>query len=77
MKAALDAVPTPRGAGPECEYYFWNGKTSERAMKGIVERTLAALFAKSEVPRAHAHRFRHTLAAEVLGNRRDRPGLTP
>ncbi len=37
-------------------------------MKGIVERTLAAVFKKSGVRRAHAHRFRHTLATELLGN---------
>ena len=30
------------------------------------ERTLTPVFAKSGVPRAHAHRFRHTLATELL-----------
>ena len=29
-------------------------------------RTLRAVFAKSGVPGAHAHRFRHTLATEIL-----------
>jgi integrase len=47
--------------------YFWNGLTSERAIKGIAERTLAAVFQKSDVQHAHAHRFRHTLATELLG----------
>jgi hypothetical protein len=32
-----------------------------------VLRTLAAVFKKSSVQRAHAHRFRHTLATELLG----------
>ena len=41
--------------------------TSERALKGIAERALAAVFRKSLVQRAHAHRFRHTLATELLG----------
>ena len=48
-------------------YYFWKGKTSEPAVKGIAARTLAAVFKASKVERAHAHRFRHTLATELLG----------
>lgn len=36
-------------------------------MVGIAERTLAAVFKKPEVPNAHAHRFRHTLATRLLG----------
>jgi hypothetical protein len=30
------------------------------------ERSLAAVFSKSKVTDAHAHRFRHTFAAEIL-----------
>lgn len=41
--------------------------TSERSMKSIAERTLAAVFQASKVRHAHAHRFRHTLATELLG----------
>jgi integrase len=67
LRLALNAVPAPRGAGPDCRYFFWNGITSERAVKGIAERTLAAVFRLSGVKRAHAHRFRHTLATELLG----------
>ena len=37
-------------------------------MKGIAERSLAAVFKSSLVPHAHAHRFRHTLATELLGS---------
>jgi integrase len=37
-------------------------------MKGIAERSLASVFKASLVPRAHAHRFRHTLATELLSN---------
>jgi integrase len=67
LKDALDRVPLPRGAELDCQYFFWNGATSERAVKGIAERTLAAVFRASDVHSAHAHRFRHTLATELLG----------
>jgi len=67
LKQALDVVPLPRGAEPDCKYYFWNGVTSARAVKGIAERSLAAVFTGSGVKGAHAHRFRHTLATELLG----------
>src|SRR5207244_3757045 len=43
LKAALDQLPRPRGATDD-RYYFWNAATSERAIKGIAERTLAAVF---------------------------------
>ena len=33
---------------------------------GIAERTLAAVFKKSGVEKAHAHRYRHTLATRML-----------
>jgi len=68
LKDALDCVPLPRGIEKESRYFFWNGISSERAMKGIAERSLAAVFRLSLVPQAHAHRFRHTLATELLGN---------
>jgi integrase/recombinase XerC len=68
LKDALDAVPLPRGCGDNSRYYFWNGISSELSMKSMVERTLAAVFKVSMVPKAHAHRFRHTLATELLGN---------
>ena len=67
LRLALNAAPRPRGAAPDCRYFFWNGITSERAIKGIAERALAAVFKKSGVAKAHAHRFRHTLATELLG----------
>jgi site-specific recombinase XerD len=67
LRLALNEVPTPRGASPDCRYFFWNGRMSERAAKSSVERTLRAVFRLSGVARAHAHRFRHTLATELLG----------
>jgi site-specific recombinase XerD len=67
LKDALDAAPLPRGLQGESKHFFWNGITSERSMKGIVERAMLSVFRKSAVPHAHAHRFRHTLATELLG----------
>src|SRR5271163_1058462 len=43
------------------------GTSSEKAMKAVVDRSLRCVFKASGVPRAHAHRFRHTLATELLG----------
>ena len=62
----LDAVPLPRNAAQDCPYYFWNSITSRRAVVGIAERTLSAVFKKSGVKNAHSHRFRHTLATRLL-----------
>lgn len=64
---ALDALPAARGSDTSSQYFFWNAVTSRRAVVGIAERTLAAVFKKSGVPEAHAHRFRHTLATRLLG----------
>jgi integrase len=66
LKLVLDALPLPRNAAANCPYYFWNGHAAERAVVGIAERTLAAVFRKSGVLNAHAHRFRHTLATRLL-----------
>jgi site-specific recombinase XerD len=66
LKIALDALPAPRNAAQDCPYYFWNGNGSRRAVVGIAERTLAAVFKKSGVKHAHAHRYRHTLATRLL-----------
>ena len=65
--SALEALPSPRGAEAKPRYFFWNGRTSRRAVVGIAERTLAAVFKASGVADAHAHRFRHTLATRLLG----------
>ena len=57
----------PRNAAHDCPYFFWNGQTLKRAAIGIAERTLGAVFKKSGVKKAHAHRYRHTLATRLLG----------
>ncbi len=66
LQKALDALPAPRGASGEPRCYFWNGIASRRAIKGVAERTLATVFKASGVQGAHAHRFRHTLATDIL-----------
>ena len=66
LKLVLDALPLPRNAAQDCPYYFWNGQSSRRAVVGIAERTLSAVFKKSGVKDAHAHRYRHTLATRLL-----------
>jgi integrase/recombinase XerC len=67
MKVALDAVPIPKGCKQESQHYFWNSISSVKSMKKSADDTLRSVFRRSLVPRAHAHRFRHTLATELLG----------
>jgi hypothetical protein len=66
LKTALDAVPTPLRAS-DCRYFFWNGVGKPKTHKAHVDRSLRAVFKASGVPNAHAHRFRHTLATELVG----------
>lgn len=66
LKLILEALPLPRNAAQDCPFYFWNGHTSKRAVVGIAERALYAVFQKSGVKDAHAHRYRHTLATRLL-----------
>jgi len=67
LQAALDVLPLPRGAdGLDCLYFFWSGHGARETFIRDVQRTLAAVFRKSGVPGACPHRFRHTLATEVL-----------
>jgi integrase len=65
LQAALDALPAPRGSA-ESPFFFWSGNGAKESMVRAAERTLSAVFLKSEVSGAHAHRFRHTLATELL-----------
>lgn len=73
LKLALDAVPLPRNAAADCPYFFWNGNTARRAVAGIAERALAAVFKKSGVKNAHAHR--HVRAGR--GHFGEQPGRRP
>jgi site-specific recombinase XerD len=66
MKAALDCVPVPT-RNPKSRYFFWNEQGKPKTHKAHVDRALRSLFKAAGVPSAHAHRFRHTLATELLG----------
>jgi site-specific recombinase XerD len=66
LQKTLDIVPVPRGASGACRYFFWSGNGTTRAAVRDATRTLAAVFKASRVTGAHAHRFRHTLATELL-----------
>jgi len=66
VEDALDRLPLPLGANPDCEYFFWTGYGSRDEHIKTAIRTLHAVFKASHVPDAHAHRFRHTLATQIL-----------
>ena len=68
VKFALELVPPPMGASEGCPYVFWTGLGDRDGHIKTVVRTLKAVFDKSGVLGASAHRFRHTLATEVLVN---------
>jgi integrase/recombinase XerC len=66
LKLALDAVPPPRG-NMDSRFFFWNGISKPKTLKARIHELLSAVFKESGVQGAHAHRFRHTLATELLG----------
>lgn len=65
---SFNTLPVPRGADGDCEYVFWSGNGEVRSATRDLTRTLAQVFTLSGVPNAHAHKFRHTLATELLEN---------
>jgi len=67
MAEALDSLPRPRNSGKACPYFFWNGRSKPKSQISEVSETLAAVFRESGVIDAGAHRFRHTLATDLLG----------
>ncbi len=66
LQAALGLLPVPRGGGDGCPYFFWSGNGSTRAMVRDATRTVSAVFRKAGVAGACSHRFRHTIATEIL-----------
>lgn len=66
LKAALDRVPPPM-SNTESRYLFWNGTGKAETHKGHMHRLFQRIFKLSGVKDAHPHRFRHTLATELLG----------
>ena len=70
---ALEVLPPPNPLAEHNEYFFWNGHVPVTAEDGgkkfsveRAERLLRAVFAEASVKDAHAHRFRHTKATELL-----------
>jgi integrase/recombinase XerD len=66
VEFSLNAVPTPNGAPTDCPYFFWNGSGVVSNHFDSVGATLRAVFKKSGVEGAHAHRFRYSIATEIL-----------
>jgi integrase len=66
LQSALNVLPEPIGSAGEGKYFFWSGNGTSRSFIRDVDRTMNRVFELSGVPRAHAHRFRHTLATEIL-----------
>ena len=63
---AFRVLPVPRGTAGESDYFFWSGNGTVRSVQRDITRTLSQVFTLSGVPNAHAHKFRHTLATELL-----------
>lgn len=57
-------LETIRGSNPD--YFFWSGEGKPKSAVGDWQRSLKKLFRLAEVADGHAHRFRHTFAAELL-----------
>jgi len=66
MEFALECLPYPEPNTVDNGYYFWNGKATGKRLLESAERLLRSVFRKSGVAGAHAHRFRHTLATDLL-----------
>lgn len=67
---ALAKLPQPKAAPRDSRLYFASGSSSVRSLVKGAERTLKAVFDLAGVERAHAHRFRHSLASELMGKAR-------
>jgi integrase len=71
LQSALDSLPVPRGTVGEPRHYFWNAVTSRRAVIGIAQRTLSAVFAKSKVEGCPCAPFQTYTGDRDPGARRD------
>jgi integrase len=67
LRCELEVLPQPKAAPQDGRLFFSSGNASLRSLVKGAARTLAAVFERSGVERAHPHRFRHTLASELLG----------
>ena len=64
---ALDLLPQPKAAAQDSRRYFSKDSAVLRSLVKGAWRIMDAVFKRSGVERAHCHRFRHTLASELLG----------
>jgi len=64
---ALDVLPPPKAAASDNQRLFSSDTAGLRSLVKGAWRTLDAVFKRSGVVGAHPHRFRHTLASELLG----------
>jgi len=64
---ALDVLPPPKAAAKDNLRFFYSDTTGLRSLVKGAWRTMDAVFKRSGVVGAHPHRFRHTLASELLG----------
>ena len=64
---ALDVLPHPKAAARDSRLFFSSGNASLRSLVKGAQRTLAAVFDRAKIVSGHPHRFRHTLASEILG----------
>jgi site-specific recombinase XerD len=66
LKAALDCVPSPN-RNPDSRYFFWSEQCTVKTQKAHVDRFMRSLFKQAGIVNGHCHRWRHTLATELLG----------
>jgi integrase len=64
---AIDRLPAPKAAPKGNKRIFFSDATGLRTLVKAAWRTMSAVFKRSGVENAHPHRFRHTLASELLG----------
>jgi len=64
---ALDVLPPPKAAAKDNLRFFYSDTTGLRSLVKGAWRTMDAVFKRAGVVGAHPHRFRHTLASELLG----------
>ena len=63
---ALEMLPRPKAATRDSRRYFSSETASLESLVKGAWRTLKAVFKLAKVDGAHPHRFRHTLASELL-----------
>ncbi len=64
---ALEMLPQPKAAAEGNRRFFAKDAATLRSLVKGAWRTMSAVFKQAGVKDAHPHRFRHTLASELLG----------